>query len=601
MIADIAFDVPLAHPFSYQIPSGWTLRAGQRVQAPLRSGLRVGLVLRVRDGAADGLKPLAAIVDPRPMVSASALDLVEWIAAQSFSSAGSTVASLLPPADGAHGATPALPDPEPVPGSRLTSRTELLTGIGREGTLLERIAAGSSSALLVVPDLDAAARWTQRLSKIDRVVRLDSGVGDGERAAGWRELCAGRARLAVGTRSALLVPLGPSPTLALVDEHEPAHRPPGHPRMHSREILLERARREAARVVMTSATPSAESWLGASRGVIPAASGHRGAWPAVSIADTRGILRREPLMPELARALRETLGAGERAFLGVNRFASALACDECGLVIRCVACGVALTYSRAATRLQCRLCGAVVGLPDTCPGCTGRRLSPFGWGVERVEHAVRRRFPHARIARYDPDARGKRRSASAAEASAADVVIGTRGALRLFGRASLGLAALVSPDQLLRVPDFRAGERLFALLWAAAERVKAGGQLIVQSQNPTHHAVTAVMAQDLGQFYGPELAFREELGYPPFRRIAVVTVRPGRSRPIGIVDAVGAALRGSPRLTVYAASPDHRRLSYRFVVKGDDDLPDLLRQGLGELLRGRGIIGVEVDPIEWQC
>ncbi len=199
------------------------------------------------------------------------------------------------------------------------------------------------------------------------------------------------------------------------------------------------------------------------------------AWPSVAIADTRGILRREALTPVLAREIRETLAAGRRVFLGVSRRASALACDECGGVVRCERCGIALAYSRAAATLVCRLCGATAP-PDRCPDCRGHRLSPFGWGAERVEHAVRRRFPKARVARYDPEAtRGARAEAQRAAAAAADVVIGTRGALRLFGPASLGLAAFVSPDQLLRLPDFRAGEQAFAFLWAAAERVRPTG------------------------------------------------------------------------------------------------------------------------------
>src|SRR5207244_2487949 len=112
----------------------------------------------------------------------------------------------------------------------------------------------------------------------------------------------------------------------------------------------------------------------------------------------------------------------------------------------------------AAATLWCRLCATTRPLPDTCAHCHGRRLSPFGWGLERVEHAVRRRFPKARVARWDPEAsRGAKGEAQRAAAAAAEVVIGTRGALRLFGPASLGLAGFVSPDQLLRLPDWRPG------------------------------------------------------------------------------------------------------------------------------------------------
>jgi primosomal protein N' (replication factor Y) len=330
-----------------------------------------------------------------------------------------------------------------------------------------------------------------------------------------------------------------------------------------------------------------------------------GPWPAVSVADTRGILRREPLTPPVARAIRETLAARRRVFLAVSRLTSSLACDECGTVVRCAECAIAFAYSRASARLVCRLCGAAEPLPDMCAVCHGRRLSPFGWGAERVEHAVRRRFPTARIARWDPDAvRGARGEAQRAAAAAADVVIGTRGALRLFGPASLGLAAFVAPDQLLRAPDFRAAERTLGLVWAAAERVGADGALIIQSQNPGHYAFAAVAAQDLDEFYRRELEFRAELGYPPFKRLAIVTTRAadaGGTRRLA--DTVGAALRGRAGLTVYPPAAEGKDRALRTVVKGDAELPRLLEEALGEFKpprpASRGIIDVEVDPVEW--
>ena len=601
-IADVAFDAPVRHSFSYGVPDGWTLRPGQRARAPLRGAARVGMVVAVREGAGEGLKPLARLVDAEPVLSKAQLDLVDWIAAQSLSSVGSTCAALLPPPIGvdapfsaeraaAAAARPAAPKPE------------LLIGAGRETRVLERLEASKGTALVIAADVETVARWAQRLAKIDRAVRLDSGVADDERGAAWRALRDGSARLAAGTRSALLAPLPPPAALVLIDEHEAAHKPPGAPRMHSRDVALERAVREPLALLHTSATPSVEAWWRAESGLIDMPPREPGPWPAVSVADTRGILRREPLTPPLARAIRETLAAKRRVFLVVSRLTSSLACDECGAVVRCPECAIAFAYSRAAARLVCRVCGASHPLPDTCAACHGRRLTPFGWGAERVEHAVRRRFPGARIARWDPEsARGAKGEAQRA-AAAADVVIGTRGALRLFGRAVLGLAAFVSPDQLLRAPDFRAGERTLALAWAAAERVAADGTVIIQSQNPGHYAFEAVARQSLHEFYRQELKFRAELGYPPFRRLAVVSARAGQpDETRRLAEAVGAALRGSRGLTVYPSSADRSDRIRRIVTKGGADLPGLLDDALREFKApsaGRGIIDLEVDPVEW--
>jgi primosomal protein N' (replication factor Y) len=624
-VADVAFDLPLPHPFSYRVPDDCAVTVGQRVLAPLGRARRTGVVVGVRESDDDArLKSLLSLVDDAPVLDAAGVDLARWIAAQSLSSPGGTLAALLPPvvsfasfvsvvSERETGLKRGWPDPD---GARLRLRSsavanagahfkpELLVGAGRETRLLERIAGGP--ALVIVPDVEAAARWAQRLARRGPVARLDSGADDAERAAAWAALRAGTAPLAVGTRSALLAPLARGATLALVDEHEAMHKPPGPPRLHSRDIVLERGTRERLRVILTSATPSVEMWWRADSGRAELGHAEPGPWPVTQIADTRGILRREPLTPTLARAVRETLAAGRRVLLVISRLTSALACDECGEILRCPECVIALTYARAARTLGCRVCGRVAPAPETCPSCRGRRLSPFGWGAERVEHAVRRRFPDARVARYDPEAtRGARAEAQRKAAAEAQVVIGTRGALRLFGRGALGLAGFVAPDQFLRLPDFRAGERLFGLLWAAAERVTPDGSLVLQSQSPEHYVLDAAVRQDLVAFYRHELKFRGELGYPPFRRLAIVTVTakaPAELRRL--TDDVAAALATERELTVYPPAADRRDRLRRIVVKGRDDLAIRLAAVLADFRRprpkSRGIIEVEVDPVEWQ-
>ena len=561
MIADVAFDAPVATRSRIASPTAGPLAPGQRARAPLRGAARVGMVVAVRDGDGRGAQAARAArrrrarpveraarsrrLDRRAESLVRRLDLRRALAA-----AGER---------GRRGIRVART--ATLAGRPASLKPELLIGAGREKRVLERLETTAGTALVIAADVETAARWAQRLAKIGHVVRLDSGVPDEERVAAWRALRDGSARLAAGTRSALLAPLPPSATLVLIDEHEAAHKPPGAPRMHSRDVALERAAREPLALLLTAATPSAEAWWRAESGLIDMPAREPGPWPAVSIADTRGILRREPLTPPLSRAIRETLAAKRRVFLVVSRLTSSLACDECGAVVRCAACAIAFAYSRAAARLVCRVCGASHPLPDTCAACHGRRLTPFGWGAERVEHAVRRRFPDARIARWDPDsARGAKGEAQRAAAAAADVVIGTRGALRLFGPAALGLAAFVAPDQLLRAPDFRAGERTLALAWAAAERVAADGALIIQSQNPGHYAFEAVARQSLDEFYRPELKFRAELGYPPFRRLAVVTTRAGQpDETRRLAEAVGAALRGQQGSHGLSAGPRPER------------------------------------------
>src|SRR5262249_35223359 len=430
------FDAPIDHPFSYRVPDAMTVARGQRVLAPLRGASRVGVVVAVRSTESGTLKPLVRVLEPAPLLDAAALDLAAWVAANRATSFGSTCLALMPPPSALPTGGPiarAVNCDAPIP--------ELLMGAGREGRLIDRLAAAGTTTLVLTADVEGAVRWAQRLGKLGRVLRLGSGVADADRAQAWRALAGGEFAHAVGTRSALLGPLPPGASMALIDEHDVAHKPPGPPRMHTRDIALERAAREGLRAVLTSATPSVEIWWQCKSARIRLDAPPPAPWPTVSVADTRGIAKREALTPPLARAIRETLAARRRVFLAVSRVASILGCDECGAILRCEGCAIALAYSPAGRTLTCRLCGTARPLMDVCPACRGRRLAPFGWGAERVEHAVRRRFASARIARFDPEAtRGAKAEAQRKAALEADVVIGTRGALRLFGPASLGLA-----------------------------------------------------------------------------------------------------------------------------------------------------------------
>ncbi|HEY7206116.1 MAG TPA: hypothetical protein VIA61_17550, partial [Methylomirabilota bacterium] len=583
-IADVVFDIPLDQPFSYLVPDGLALSRGQRVSAPLHGRSRIGLVVALRDGDAARLKPLQRAVEPVPIVSDTALVLGRWAADESLSSWGSTVLSLLPPPPRSGAAETVSPPAEPSPGARRPA--ELWTDHRREGRLASSLERDSDAALVIAPDRDAAARWARRLD----AARLDSGVGEADRRRAWFAASRGRSRVVVGTRSALLAPLPPPVTLALIDEHDAAHKPPGAPRLHSRDLLARRAALDGDRLLLLSATPSVETWWRAQNKEIVRAEADPGPWPEVITADTRGILRNHPLTLPLTRGIEESARQGRRAALIVSRRTAGLACDECGMILRCPDCGVPRALSRDRRELRCPLCARAEAPPDQCPGCGGRRLSPFGWDAERVQTSVVRRFPRLTVSRENREAQ---------------VVIGTSALLRALPARSLGCIGVIALDPLLRVPDFRAGERAWQLLWEAAEAVAPGGRLVVQTQHPDHYAVRSARAQDRAAFYAEELRFRSELGYPPFRRLCEISVRSrDEGKSLALASDCARALRGIPGLTVYppasvgqAGARLHRT---RFVIKGPAELPRLLAPALVPFLGRRrgsaGMVEVEMDP-----
>ncbi len=611
MIADVVFDIPVERVFAYLVPLGLSVAVGQRVRAPLHGRLRVGIVVACREGTGEGLKALARAVDPGPLLGPGQLDLCRWISSESWSSLGSTLSALLPPIPSRPEVTE-FPGPPPMLEAE-PSPARLLIGGDREERLLTLLTAQAEgrAVLFLVPEIEAARAWAERLgSRLGQpVVRLDSGCPDRERWRAWSGLARGSVRVAVGTRSALLAPVPAPATLVLLDEHDPAHKPPGRPRIHSREVVLERARREGHSAVLISATPSVENWWHADNGRLIRCQGSPAAWPDVTVVDARGRLRRSPLSPELHHGIGETLARGGQVCLLVTRIASVLACGECGFLLRCPDCEIALAYFRARRECFCRLCGRREPAPDICAHCQGRQLALLGWGAERVEQAVRQAFPHVRVARYDSEAVTPARARQLSrqwQERAVRCVIGTRQALKALPPARLQLIGVITPDHLLRLPDFRAGERAFALLWAAAEWVEGRGRLVVQTQHPDHYAIQAVVAQELTGFYKPELKFRAEVGYPPFRRLCLVTIRDrDAARARALAEECWRELNRISGLTVFAPAPHGRSkhgLRWRIVVKGGSDLPDRLGPARTLLLERRrsvpGVVEVEMDPRE---
>ena len=617
MIADVVFDIPLARAFSYQVSPSQSVVVGQRVRAPLHGRVRVGVVVGCREGEGEGLRALTGPVEPAPLLGPLGLHLARWISGESYSSPGSTLIALLPPVPRRVG----LADFKGIsfgtargrkPPSEAPPLPLLLVGGDREERLLALLKdRARDQALVLVSEIEAAGTWARRLESGlgERVARLDSGSSALDRWRAWLELTRGSLRVAVGTRSALLAPLPAPGILVLLDEHDPAHKPPGHPRIHAREVLFQRGLLEGHSVILASGTPSVESWWQADSGRLIRGEGSPAPWPEVDVVDARGGLRKSPLSTELHRAIRKTLDRGGQVCLLVTRVSSVLACGECGFLLRCRDCEITLAYSRARRECACRLCGGREPAPDTCPRCSGRQLAPAGWGAERVEQVVRQAFARLRLARYDNKAltdAAARRLTQEWQEGAVRLVIATRQALKALPPGDVQLVGAVNPDHLLRLPDFRAAERTFALLWAAAEWIGTRGRLIVQTQHPEHYAIRAAAAQELGGFYKPELKFRAEAGYPPFRRLSVVTVR-GRdaARARSLSEECWKELDRLRGVTVFPPVPygrSARALRWRIVVKGGSDLPGLLRPGLAPFLERRGpapgMVEVEVDPVE---
>jgi primosomal protein N' (replication factor Y) len=420
-----------------------------------------------------------------------------------------------------------------------------VTGGGKTAIYVEAIAASldrGRPALVLVPEIALALPLVDRLrADLDaRVALVHSGLGAGERADEWRRIRAGDVDIVVGTRLAALAPLHDVGLVIVDEEHDAAWKSDRTPRIQARDVAIRLAELAGAAVVLGSATPAVDTVGrtrdGAYRRVrLPMRP--QGEAPRVDLVDLRAELQAGN-RGLLSAALENALAAldadgGEQAILVINRrgTASVVLCRDCGAVQTCPECTRPLVFHQAGMTLRCHHCGRAAPLASRCPQCESPRIRYLGGGTERVEREVRERFPHLRVGRLDRDV-VERRDAAARVVDAfadgrLDVLVGTGLVTKGLDVPTVTLVGVVSADVALNLPDERAAERTYQLLAQAVGRAGRGdrpGRAIIQTYQPDHPAIRAVVDGDPDSFYDAELDLRRRFGSPPFGRLVKLTV-----------------------------------------------------------------------------
>ncbi len=505
-----------------------------------------------------------------------------------------------------------------------------VTGSGKTEVYLhamQYVLDRGGGAIVLVPEIALTPQTVERFRGRfgDVVAVLHSHLSDGERHDEWHRLHEGRARIAIGARSALFAPVRRLGLIVVDEEHEHTYKQEETPRYHARDVAVVRAVREDCAVLLGSATPSLESWHNARRGRyalarMPHRVDHR-RMPLIRVIDLRREREREGRLYALSRdlfeAIRDRLARAEQTILFLNRrgYASALVCPRCGHVARCADCSVALTFHKQRRRLLCHLCGAAHPLPDRCPApeCRDPAFRYAGLGTERIEEVLAKVFPKARVRRMDSDS--MRRKESYAEVlgdfrtGRIDILVGTQMIAKGLDFPNVTLVGVVNADVSLHMPDFRAGERTFQLLTQVAGRAGRGevaGEVIVQTFTPFHPAIQAARRMATEDFCDQEIEFRRELGYPPCGRLACVTVRGPDEAEVtraagGFAEALRPMLNPAVRCAEPAPSPIARvrgQYRYQLVLRAPRarDLAEPLRRALDTFRWPRAVtVAVDID------
>jgi primosomal protein N' (replication factor Y) (superfamily II helicase) len=472
-----------------------------------------------------------------------------------------------------------------------------VTGSGKTEVYLQAIDAALAEgrqALVLVPEIALTPLTVQRfLARFGgRVAVLHSGLKGGERFDAWRRVRRGEADIVVGARSAVFAPLPRLGIVVVDEEHEPSYKQEESPRYHGRDVAVMRAKLLGAPVILGSATPSLESVERARAGRyvlvrLPERIEER-PLPRVEIVDLRRVDGGERLLsPALCAALGECLGRGEQSLIFLNRrgFSTLLLCQECGATLGCPRCSVSLTYHAGRGRLCCHTCDFERRPPERCPECQGSKLHYLGYGTQQLEAAVRARFPKARVARMDRDTtrhwREAQRILEELQQGKIDILVGTQMIGKGHDVPNVTLVGVVSADMALNLPDFRAGERAFALFTQVVGRAGRGerpGMALIQTYNPDHYILRAVQAQDYQALWEAESPLRRDQHLPPFARavLAVLSSPVAKAAEAAAVE-LARLLRetgiGASGLSGPAPAPLYRvreRYRWHILMRGQD-------------------------------
>lgn len=417
-----------------------------------------------------------------------------------------------------------------------------VTGSGKTEVYMELIAHAVSrgeQAIVLIPEIALTYQTVMRFYRRfgERISIIHSRLSQGERYDQFLRAKQGDIDVMIGPRSALFTPFPNLGIIIIDEEHEPTYQSESAPRYHAREVAIQRAYLEQARVVLGSATPSLEAYSRALAGEYQfyqlKKRARAAAMAKTMIVDMRQELQegnRSVFSRRLQELIAGRLEKKQQVMLFLNRrgYSGFLSCRSCGHVIMCPHCDVSLSLHNHG-RMICHYCGHEEARPQKCPQCGSEFISGFGIGTQQVEALAQKLFPEAAILRMDMDTTkekdGHEKILSAFADGEADILIGTQMIVKGHDFPNVTLVGILAADLSLFADDYRASERTFQLLTQAAGRAgrgKLSGEVVIQTYDPEHYCIRSAAAQDYETFFEEEMSYRMVAGYPPVKKMLTI-------------------------------------------------------------------------------
>ncbi|SLN51279.1 primosomal protein N' [Roseisalinus antarcticus] len=513
-------------------------------------------------------------------------------------------------------------------GQYATTLLRGVTGSGKTEVYLEAVAEclrRGRQALVLLPEIALSSEFLSRVQARFGALPAEwhSGVTMTERRRAWRMVGEGQAQMVVGARSALFLPYRDLGLIVVDEEHDSSYKQEEGVLYNARDMAVLRASMAGAQVVLASATPSLESWANAQAGKYARIDLTSRFGPAVMPRMRAIDMRTEDLprgtwiSPTLKAAVQARLEKGEQSLLFLNRrgYAPVTICRACGAQIGCDNCDARMVEHRFLKRLMCHQCGETKPIPTKCPACEAEdRLAPVGPGVERMAEETAAAFPEARVALLSSDLYGTARQLKAQieeiAAGGADIIIGTQIVAKGHNFPLLTLVGVIDADLGLQGSDLRAAERTFQLMRQVAGRAgraEQPGEALLQTFQPEHPVIRAILGGDEEAFWAAEAAERQAAGVPPYGRLAgivlsgtdvqdVFDLGTHLARNDGPLRRIGAQVYGPAAAPIARIRGRHR---VRLLVKADKGAPlqAALAEWAGQVkLRGETRMAIDIDP-----
>lgn len=418
-----------------------------------------------------------------------------------------------------------------------------VTGSGKTQVFLkmcEKVANEGRGVIVMVPEI---ALTPQTLGVFhrrfgDKVAVFHSAMSQGQRLDEWKRVKNGDAMIAVGTRSAVFAPFRDVGLIIMDEEHEHTYKSEMSPHFHARDVARFRAKQSNGMVILSSATPSLESYSKALSGnytlcKLDRRFGNAGL-PEVETVDMRKEVaagNRSVISNTLYEYIDEALSDGNQAILLLNRrgFNTYISCPNCKTVMNCDNCSISLTYHSANNRLMCHYCGTSLPYTDKCPVCGCDRMKYSGIGTQKAQEELAELFPEAKILRMDADSTSSRidyeRNLGDFAAGKYDILLGTQMVAKGLDFPKVTVVGVLNADMSMQSPDFRSYERTFSLLTQVVGRSGRGdkkGVAVIQTNDPDSNIIELAARQDYEAFYKTEIMTRKLMVYPPYCNIATV-------------------------------------------------------------------------------